>query len=499
MLRRVSPILFLAAVGLAGCGGDAGPCADGFDNDGDGLVDSADPGCRVSDEEGRGREPQCQDFVDNDGDGLIDLDDPGCTSLGDDDELDERIAQCDDGIDNDGDGLTDYPFDPGCSLSVDDDEGDGCPDGADCPACSNGIDDDDDGVADFPDDSGCNSAADRDELNLDPSICGATVPLTALPADGKVMGTFFPNATNDLISTSCGGAGGEVAYLLHLDAEASLQIRTDFPETTADTVVYVRSDCRQPSTELACGDDQGTERGARALVETLPAGDYYIVVDSQLGGTGDFRLEVTSYLPEGGTCDPAIGGCAPGKSCGDDNTCGPLPPGPTCLVDGAPRLRKTATPGSILINEVMIDPAATVDFEGEWFELRVTADIDLNGIAIGRPDSTGALSPALFTFESPECLPVTAGDYLVVARDVDPLVNGGLPAVDYLYPSTLPNTNSGLYLAIEGTTLDIFSYVDATEGAATSRDETSGAFCPATAPYGDGDLGTPGAANPACP
>ena len=85
-----------------------GNCADGIDNDGNGLIDAADPGCR-------GVTPEtpaagnCNDGVDNDGDGLVDTLDPGC-QFGQ-----ENLAagNCTDGIDNDGDGLIDGA-DPGC-------------------------------------------------------------------------------------------------------------------------------------------------------------------------------------------------------------------------------------------------------------------------------------------------------------------------------------------------------------------------------------------------
>ena len=66
-------------------------CYDGADNDGDGLKDSADPGCwNVNPDMGWTAIPDgflddeaddgdCTDGQDNDGDGAIDLDDPGCT------------------------------------------------------------------------------------------------------------------------------------------------------------------------------------------------------------------------------------------------------------------------------------------------------------------------------------------------------------------------------------------------------------------------------------
>ncbi len=50
-------------------------CEDGLDNDGDGLIDEADPGCGPADPDDES--PQCDDGVDNDGDGGIDWDGAG--------------------------------------------------------------------------------------------------------------------------------------------------------------------------------------------------------------------------------------------------------------------------------------------------------------------------------------------------------------------------------------------------------------------------------------
>jgi hypothetical protein len=77
-------------------GGDDAACEDGTDNDNDGLVDSADPGCSGSDDDdetnsgggGSGATPACKDGQDNDSDGKTDMDDPGCTDENDTDEND---------------------------------------------------------------------------------------------------------------------------------------------------------------------------------------------------------------------------------------------------------------------------------------------------------------------------------------------------------------------------------------------------------------------------
>lgn len=179
-----------------GCTGPAdsserADCGDGVDNDGDGLVDLADAGCAHA--EDASERTDCGDGDDDDGDGLADLADPGCD---DDEDLSERspALACDDGVDNDADGPRDfygsYP-DPGCvsltdpaeqeaSLVCDnglDDDGDGHADSHDpgcagildpselhpAVACDNGIDDDGDGATDHPDDAHCASPSDRSE------------------------------------------------------------------------------------------------------------------------------------------------------------------------------------------------------------------------------------------------------------------------------------------------------------------------------------------------
>jgi len=56
-----------------------GACSDAIDNDGDGLVDAADPGCAGGGSPDT-ENPQCDDGWDNDNDGLADLADPQCLS-----------------------------------------------------------------------------------------------------------------------------------------------------------------------------------------------------------------------------------------------------------------------------------------------------------------------------------------------------------------------------------------------------------------------------------
>ncbi|MGK0357838.1 MAG: hypothetical protein ACI9U2_000121 [Bradymonadia bacterium] len=74
--------------------------------------------------------PACRDGLDNDEDGLIDNADPGCIEPDGVDEADPDVAPiCADGLDNDMDGLTDHPDDPECRFAGGDQEGRLCAEG----------------------------------------------------------------------------------------------------------------------------------------------------------------------------------------------------------------------------------------------------------------------------------------------------------------------------------------------------------------------------------
>jgi hypothetical protein len=112
-------------------------CHDGRDNDGDGLTDAAqDPGCDHGSEADTTGSPttppppsattppapatanECADGRDNDGDGLTDrAQDPNCAT-GTSEGARQARSECHDGRDNDGDGLVDAAQDPGCAKGT---------------------------------------------------------------------------------------------------------------------------------------------------------------------------------------------------------------------------------------------------------------------------------------------------------------------------------------------------------------------------------------------
>ena len=102
-------------------------CSDGMDNDGDGVIDAADPGCHTdgnasnsasynpndNDETnkaggtGGSGKPECSDNRDNDGDGKADENDPGChtdNNINNPYNPDDDSEDNDDGGDGDGNG-----------------------------------------------------------------------------------------------------------------------------------------------------------------------------------------------------------------------------------------------------------------------------------------------------------------------------------------------------------------------------------------------------------
>ena len=62
---------------------------------------------------------------------------------------------------------------------------------------------------------------------------------------------------------------------------------------------------------------------------------------------------------------------------------------------------------------------------------------------------------------------------------------------------SLNNTDETITLSIDGQVVDSVSYARSNPGVATQVDDV-GNVCDAVHVYGDGDLGTPGLANPWC-
>lgn len=183
-----------------------------------------------------------------------------------------------------------------------------------------------------------------------------------------------------------------------------------------------------------------------------------------------------------------------------------------CLEGEALRDVVAAGPGDFVITELHANPDIVDDALGEWFELHALADFDLNGLELGKIVG----EPAEETILDPSCLSVANGEYVVIARSLDPVINGGIPAERIRWQTgiSFKNTDGSLWLSTAtggggepGELIDAITWTTAPTGATTQLDpdyedaaanDALGNWCTATLPYGDGDDGSPGAANEEC-
>ena len=162
--------------------------------------------------------------------------------------------------------------------------------------------------------------------------------------------------------------------------------------------------------------------------------------------------------------------------------------------------------GQIVINEILQNPSAVADADGEWFEVfnPTASGVDINGWTIEDNDSDSHV----ITNGGP--LMVPAGGFLVLGNNGNSGTNGGV-TVDYVF-SGIAVANGADELVLRNGALAEIDRVE-WDGGATFPDPNGasmslispvldnnlgGNWCTASTPFGDGDLGTPGAAN-SCP
>lgn len=168
--------------------------------------------------------------------------------------------------------------------------------------------------------------------------------------------------------------------------------------------------------------------------------------------------------------------------------------------------------GDIIITEIMQNPNAVSDSNGEYFEVYNTtgSPIDMLGWELTDPNSSTFLNNEMNgTITNSTIVP--ANGYLVLAANGDALVNGGIMP-DYNFDGSgtgLFNGAGSLTLTAGSTIIDDVSwdggpnFPDPTGASmelsinhynATDNDNGA-AWCTAVSSFGDGDLGTPGAVN----
>ena len=155
---------------------------------------------------------------------------------------------------------------------------------------------------------------------------------------------------------------------------------------------------------------------------------------------------------------------------------------------------------SLVINEIMNNPSAVSDSDGEWFEIYNNGDAshDLNGWTIKDNNASHIINNSIL---------IHPGDYKIFSNNSNQNSNGGV-VVDYEYGSiTLANSGDEIVLIDpSGTVFDSVAYDNGItfpdpNGASMAlvhpdSNNTIGTnWQESTTAYGDGNLGTPGLPN----
>jgi hypothetical protein len=152
---------------------------------------------------------------------------------------------------------------------------------------------------------------------------------------------------------------------------------------------------------------------------------------------------------------------------------GPMPGPDECVDPVTTQLRALERPaaGDLVLTEVLPDPQAVDDTLGEYFEVLVKRDVDLNGVGFGNEAWAPPATTNSVLLSGATCRRVTAGTYLVFARSADPAANGGISTVFSSFTFGLSNSGAlsrHVKIISQGTELDRLQFpltATATPGA----------------------------------
>ncbi|GEM_PF-1457831 len=228
-----------------------------------------------------------------------------------------------------------------------------------------------------------------------------------------------------------------------------------------------------------------------------------------LCGDGNCTVGETCKLcpQDCGVCPPECGDGSvnqPSEQCDDGNLIPEDGCSPEC------KWEVVIGPGVIIITELMKNPDKVDDIVGEWIELYNTTamPIDINGWVI----KDGGTDYHVIMKEQP--FVIGGKKHIVLARNGQPSINGGL-TVDYVYDNiNLSNKDDEiLLLSPDLMEIDRVLYDDGIsfpdpigkslalnpERYDIESNDFGESWCEGTTAYGLGDMGSPGAPNPACP
>jgi hypothetical protein len=117
-----------------------------------------------------------------------------------------------------------------------------------------------------------------DETCVPEPICRNADQITEVDENG---GDFQVDTNNrpSAYSGSCAGAGNEQIYRFTLNEGAGVVITTDASGRGTDPVLYMRRQCDDPGSEVACNDDFGG-LNSQLSFDLLDAGVYFVFADT---------------------------------------------------------------------------------------------------------------------------------------------------------------------------------------------------------------------------
>jgi hypothetical protein len=165
--------------------------------------------------------------------------------------------------------------------------------------------------------------------------------------------------------------------------------------------------------------------------------------------------------------------------------------------------------GELLITEIMNNPAALSDTEGEWFEIYNNSDreINLQNLVLERDDANIhtvtdeiALSPGAYFVFSRNDLATDASNEYIYGSDISLSNTGAVLSIYNEGPESDPGT---LIFSVDYGAVDFpnptGSAISLSPAMLNSTDAVPGAsWCQATSIYNTGDWGTPGLLNDEC-
>jgi hypothetical protein len=265
-------------------------CGNGIDDDCNGLADCLDSACKNLPICIDHKKEICNNGIDDDGNGLVDCKDPAC--LGDPACFVPGHEICNNGLDDDDDGLVDCK-DPDCFADPT------CIVNPGKEICDNGIDDNGDKLVDCSDPQcktfpACLSAA-----------CAADVDFGLIASSGASVTRTLSTVGAIASYNTCAPPGG-VARVASFSLAAATDLKLDFSQGkgSAHVVAVYRAGVGQACDQNLVGDCLRADADATATrtFNALPAGNYWIIVQSFTGTTGSTTITLSS----GKTTSPEI-------------------------------------------------------------------------------------------------------------------------------------------------------------------------------------------------